>query len=501
MSIWTSIFHGAAERNTADRVIVIGTAAAVRQARRTLRQAERATRPAGCVLLRPMHRSGAVGLPVLGTVEQLAMILSAHRISRAMVSLPAAMGEAARRIEAVCREQGVEVRHLPTLADQLAGRAGRIAAVDPATLVNRPPHPLDHELIRQALSGKRVMITGAGGSIGSHLAMLVAGYAPAQLLLMERAENNLFEIDRRLKSEYPDVPRSALLHDVADERGTLELCERYCPQVIFHAAAHKHVPMMEDHPRAALENNFFGTKAVADAAVAIDAERFVLISTDKAVHPSSVMGATKRLAEIYVQHRDSRSATRFSLVRFGNVLGSACSVAPIWADQLSRGGPLTVTDPRMTRYFMTIPEAASLVLQAAAMQGQSGRVFVLDMGQPIRIMDLAHRFAEAHGLMPGKDIEIVTTGIRPGEKIHEQLAYDNEAMEPTRHPSVRTVHSDAPTPSQMEQMLHRFGMLRAGGDGPAIRRALALTIPETQLGDPPGPTVLASMAHPVNRSA
>ncbi|MHC4996083.1 MAG: polysaccharide biosynthesis protein, partial [Planctomycetota bacterium] len=319
-----------------------------------------------------------------------------------------------------------------------------------------------------------------GGSIGSLIASIVASFQPERLLLMERAENNLFEIDRDLNDRYPDLPRHAILHDVTDARRTADIVAEYRPHVIFHAAAHKHVPMMEDHPRQAVLNNFFGTKSIADAAHAAGAERFVMISSDKAVNPTSVMGATKRTAELYVQHLAQRSGAHCSMVRFGNVLGSACSVVPIWSQQLAQGGPLTVTDPRMTRYFMTIPEAASLVIQAASLEQQGAPIFVLDMGQPIRILDMAERFIKLHGLEPHRDVHITITGARPGEKLHEELQYDSEDIAPTTHHMVRRLKTTPPSPRRVAWMTQTFSDLIQNDDPAPILEALRRAVPQMQ---------------------
>ncbi len=356
--------------------------------------------------------------------------------------------------------------------------------LDLAALIGRTAHKLDHDTVASVVTGKRVLITGAGGSIGAELARVAAAFGPEQLILMDRSENALFEIDRQLGQRYPGLARRAVMHDVVDADATLRHLVQLRPHVVFHAAAHKHVPLMEDHPAHAVTNNLLGTKAIADAAVAVGCERFVMISSDKAVNPTSVMGATKRLAEVYVRwlagQPGSRN-TRLSMVRFGNVLGSACSVLTIWSAQMADAQPLTVTDPRMTRYFMTIPEAAGLVIQSATMPGPdapaptqapagSAPVYVLDMGEPIRILDLAARFARTHGLDPrpiglaaaaGTDsveftdaatdtsrgwptIDIVVTGARPGEKIHEELAYAAELLVPTRFAGINAWQGPAP---------------------------------------------------------
>ncbi|HYE03765.1 MAG TPA: polysaccharide biosynthesis protein, partial [Phycisphaerales bacterium] len=325
------------------------------------------------------------------------------------------------------------------------------------------------------------------------------------LILMERAENALFEIDLQLARRFPDVPRRAILHDVVDAEQTLRHLVQTAPQVVFHAAAHKHVPLMEDHPAHAVTNNLFGTKAIADAAVAVGAERFVLISTDKAVNPTSVMGATKRLAEVYVRWLGGRAGTptRCSMVRFGNVLGSACSVLTIWSQQVAEGGPITVTDPRMTRYFMTIPEAAALVIQSAAIAPDGARgapVYVLDMGPPVRILDLAERFVRAHGLVPrivqgpgaappsrdGPAIDIVMTGARPGEKLHEELAYPAEALGGTPFPGINAWAGPAPEgqdPLGVTQMVAELSMVRHGQDRAAVLAALRRHVPGLRPGE------------------
>lgn len=381
------------------------------------------------------------------------------------------------RVEALLAGTGASWRRLADRSPS-SGATG----LDPALLIGREPLPFDapaERRAREALSGKRVLITGAGGSIGSELARKVAALSPSELILMERSENALFEIDREIRDRFPRVKRRAMLHDVVDYDATMAWLLDIRPQAVFHAAAHKHVPIMEDHPAHAVNNNVFGTLAIADAARAARAERFVMISTDKAVNPRSVMGATKRMAEIYVRslnHQPRRfgrrkmdvagsetgggGATRFSTVRFGNVLGSAGSVVPVWEKQLAEGGPVTVTHPEMTRFFMTIPEAAMLVIQAGTLspeEANGAEVFVLDMGEPLRIVELAERFVRLHGYEPylaptGRDIAdrggpergmmpIVFTGVRPGEKIHEELAHASEELRPT---PAAGVHAWAP---------------------------------------------------------
>jgi FlaA1/EpsC-like NDP-sugar epimerase len=331
---------------------------------------------------------------------------------------------------------------------------------------------------------------------------------------MERGENALFEVDRQIGAMFPGVKRKAVLHDVVDAEATLRQCMELRPSAVFHAAAHKHVPLMEDHPAHAVTNNLFGTKSIADAAIACGADRFVMISSDKAVNPTSVMGATKRLAEIYVRGIGENSGkTRMSMVRFGNVLGSSASVLTIWAQQIGEGGPLTITDPRMTRYFMTIPEAATLVVQSTTLAPDSGKaggkvgVFVLDMGEPARIVDLAARFARAHGLEPrvvipsgaaGREelmraypeptpgtptIDLVFTGIRPGEKLHEELAYAAEQLAPTDHPGIRSwagpgFGSEMGAQTFLRQMVSDLHAARYSQERAAVLQAIRAHVPE-----------------------
>ncbi len=425
----------------------------------------------------------------LGTFSQLEAIIATRQPGLALVSLPGAMSELITRIRTRLRRLGVPDRFMPTLEDQLAGVGPRThIEIDLNRLLDRPARVIDEQAIRAVVTGRRVLVTGAGGSIGSELARVAAQFDPAELVLMDRSENALFEIDRQIAQHKPQLARRAMLHDVVEAEATMGIMRAIKPEVIFHAAAHKHVPMMEDHPAAAVQNNFLGTKAVLDGAEAVGAERFVLISTDKAVNPSSMMGMTKRLAELYVQHANQRSQTRCCIVRFGNVLGSSGSVLEIWARQLADGGPLTVTDPAMTRYFMTIPEAASLVIQAAALDEAGGDVYLLDMGEPIRVVELARRFAALHGLravLPDGDdgdadvaeaVKLAYTGIRPGEKLHEDLSYDAEAMRPTQHPDINIWCLEPPDSRYID---HVLGILAAcRGHGPeqwasAVRRVLA----------------------------
>ncbi|MEO0474890.1 MAG: polysaccharide biosynthesis protein [Planctomycetota bacterium] len=510
--------------------MLIGTALSVGQLAYMLKVAEPRPEVVGCVLPAVAvmgEASEGLACPTLGAIEELDAILTDHQPQLVLVSLPLAMRDAIGAVSATLGRLGMTWRFMPTLDDQLAGRTtskitgglptsastaqGLSTAsfvtgpIDPTRLIDRAPRPLDEQALAKWIGGRRVLITGAGGSIGSELARVVARFEPGRLTLLERSENALFEIDRELARTHPDLERYAVLHDVTQRERTFDVLEQHRPDVVLHAAAHKHVPMMEDHPAAAIENNFYGTRAIADATAAIGAERFVMISTDKAVNPSSIMGASKRLAELYVQYLNTVSDTACCMVRFGNVLGSACSVVPIWTKQLTHGGPITVTHQDMTRYFMTIPEAAGLVLQAGMFSGtigtttnkvgqasslslRGGEVFLLDMGEPIRILDLARRFVRLQGFEPDTDVEIKITGTRPGEKLFEELAYHGEDMLPTPHDSIRVWKNQPPSQAQMQSIIDTFDRLRNKTGDPdrnwrdasaeAIITALRSAVPE-----------------------
>jgi len=497
------------------RLILVGTPRTITELQARLLITGRSRQIVGCYLSSPQPQFD--GCRVLGDLDQWVDALadgrgaSTDETDLVLVSVSAAMAGRMRKLTQALDQQGIAWRWIPPLADELAGRvrqspvadAAALPAhwgappgwIDPVQLLDRSPAPLDEWAIRSLLACQTVLITGAGGSIGSELARLVGRFGPARLVLVERAENALFEIDRQIARLLPDLPRDAVLHDVTDAHRTRAMVKRLRPDIIFHAAAHKHVPMMEDHPAHAVENNFYGTRRIADAAAAEGVKRFVMISTDKAVNPSSVMGASKRLAELYIQHLNAHSSTLFCMVRFGNVLGSACSVLPIWMQQIASGSDVTVTHPDMQRYFMTIPEAAGLVIQSAALTGrygspddgrrEGGEVFLLDMGEPVRIVDLAERFIRAHGLEVGRDVQIRFTGIRPGEKLFEELAYAGEDMIQTDHAAIHLWQTTPPAAGQMQRIIARFDALRGSDSAPwqgassqAIHTALRASVPE-----------------------
>ncbi|MCD6327936.1 polysaccharide biosynthesis protein [bacterium] len=375
------------------------------------------------------------GIPVLGTITEIGEIASDKEIDEVIIAMPKASGAQVRRIISVCKREKVKFRTLPPLGDIIAGvvSVNQIRDVQVEDLLRRPPIELSTERILGSISGKRVLVSGAGGSIGSELCRQVAKYEPETLILLERAENCLYSIDYELEREMvPRVRHVSLISDICDANSMNELFKSLKPNMVFHAAAHKHVPLMELNAIEAFRNNVFGTKTLAETAERWGVKAFVQISTDKAVNPTSIMGASKRIAELVIQDYLEGSKTSFMTVRFGNVLGSTGSVVPLFTHQIKQGGPVTVTHPEVTRYFMTIPEAVQLVLEAATM-GRGSEIFVLKMGEQIRIVDLAKDLIRLSGLTPGEDIEIVYTGLRPGEKLFEELLLKGENLKTTGH--------------------------------------------------------------------
>lgn len=426
------------------------------------------------------------GARVLGGTEEIPEIAARHSIQRVVITLAAVDAETIRRIVGVCDRAGLPVQIIPGLYEILQERVSisRFRDVEIEDLLGREPVQLDEAVVKRFLTGKAVMVTGAGGSIGAELCRQVARYAPKELLLFERSEGALFEIHAEVTRLWPSLAVRPLVGDVGDPHRSRALFERHRPDVVLHAAAHKHVPLMEENPTEAIRNNVLATRTVADLAGRLGVEAFVLVSTDKAVRPSSVMGASKRLAELVVQDRQTHHrGTRYVAVRFGNVLGSAGSVVPVFREQIRRGGPVTVTHPEATRYFMTIPEAAALVLEAGAL-GQSGEIMVLDMGQPVSILQLAKDMITLSGFKPFDDIPIQFTGLRPGEKLYEQLETDGEELDGTRHPKIFVGRVAAPAAGGLDEALDRLAELAAQGDTESIRGLLDTLLPEARLGGP-----------------
>jgi len=408
------------------------------------------------------------GVRVLGTTDELAHVLRDNRPDELLIAIPSADGEVRRRVVEVARDEGVPVKTLPGLYELISGDSNLAAQIRPVQVedvLGRAQVEVDLEEVAAYLGGQTVLVTGAGGSIGSELCRQIARARPARLVLVENGETPLFEIERELLDERAFSAAIPVLADVCNRSKMRQVFERYRPTVVFHAAAYKHVPLMEANPLESVRNNALATKAIADVAVEFGADRFVLVSTDKAVNPKTVMGQSKALCEWIVEAYGSRReiSTRFVAVRFGNVLGSSGSVIPIFRRQIAKGGPVTVTHPDMTRYFMTIPEAASLVVQAGAIGGE-GEIFVLDMGEPVRILDLARNMIRLSGKEPDGDVPIDFVGARPGEKLHEELWGADEEVRPTSHPKIQRVTRAGADAARLERELEALEVLVEGGE-------------------------------------
>jgi len=356
-------------------------------------------------------------------------LINRWEIDLILIAVPSANDEQMQRLVSICERTGIEFKTLPGAHELLSGKAqlGDMREVRIDDLLGRDPVKLDWHRIQHSLCDKTVLVTGAGGSIGSELCRQLASVCSSHIVLFDQSEYNLYRIQEEMIERFPDIKVTPVLGDVCDSAAASHVFETFKPAAVFHAAAYKHVPLLEGQVREAIKNNALGTRVIADLAHKTGVEKFVLISTDKAVNPSSLMGACKRVAEIYCQQLASRSDTKFITVRFGNVLGSAGSVVPKFQQQIRHGGPITVTHPEMTRYFMTITEATQLILEASAM-GEDGRIYVLDMGQPVLISELAEQLIRLSGREPGSDIAIVYTGLRPGEKLHEELFHNDENL-------------------------------------------------------------------------
>lgn len=419
------------------------------------------------------------GLPVLGQTRQLAKLIEQYAIEDVIIAIPSADGFLLREIIKACEHCKVRFKTLPAIHDIIEGKVSvsQIKDVEIEDLLGRTPVAINLEAIRNYLTGKRVLVTGAAGSIGSELCRQICQHGPGKLVLLDNAETPLYLIEKELAFDFPDLRIIPIIADVRQRERISALFDSFWPQVVFHAAAYKHVPMMEYNPMEAVSNNIGGTRNVADAAHASGVEHFVMISTDKAVNPTNVMGASKRAAELYVQALAQHSRTCFTTVRFGNVLGSNGSVIPFFKEQIRKGGPVTVTDPKVIRYFMTIPEACQLVLQAGCL-GCGGDIFVLDMGEPVRILDLAEELIRLSGLTPYEDIEIVFTGLRPGEKLYEELLIDGEEIRPTCHQKIRIA---AAVKIEVAATMARITALletAATFDTTALLQQLKVTVPE-----------------------
>jgi FlaA1/EpsC-like NDP-sugar epimerase len=422
------------------------------------------------------------GIPVLGGVDDLPHVVRKKGIHEIFIAVPSASGDAMRRITRACEASGIPYKTLPGIGQLMTGHVSVqvLRNVSYEDLLGRPPVKLETSVVREVLAGKRVLVTGAGGSIGSELCRQIVRFDPSELILLDASEANLFRIETELAHGVKSCSTEGYLGRVQDRVLVEEIFRRHRPQIVFHAAACKHVPLMERHPWEAVYNNVLGSRVVMETAVGFGVERFVLVSTDKAVRPANVMGASKRAAELLMQSLQG-NGTRFMAVRFGNVVGSSGSVVPLFRRQIERGGPVTVTHPDATRYFMTIPEAAQLILQAAAM-GRGGEIFILKMGTPVRIADMARDLIRLSGKEPDRDVRIVFTGLREGEKLTEELITDGEDVVATPHEEIMVLQTNGIDPAELRRNL--AGPLEAlcraaeTHDREGIVRALRRMVPE-----------------------
>lgn len=463
------------------RVLIAGAGRAGEMlARDLLRDPEHSLQPVGFVDDRRLMRGTDIhGIRVLGPCKKIPRLVEKHDIELILLAVPSANSPQLRRIVEYCEQAGVPFRMLPRLQDLVAGRVSidTLREVSIEDLLGRDAVSLDYEAIKSGMGGKTVLVTGGGGSIGSELSRQVARLGPARLVLFENSEYSLYAIEKELRRDYPDLELHPLLGDVTDSRAVDKLFRTCKPEIVLHAAAYKHVPLLENQIREAVRNNVLGTQVMAMAADRYGCDAFVLISTDKAVNPANIMGASKRLAEIFCQNFNQRSESRFITVRFGNVLGSAGSVVPLFKEQIEAGGPVTVTHPDMIRYFMTIPEACLLILQAEVM-GQGGEIYVLDMGEPVNITYLAEQMIHLAGREPGKDIKIVYTGLRPGEKLAEELFHKNEHLSSTQHKQIFLAHHRSHEWKQLDRVYRELDTACREYNEVKLRKAMQYLVPE-----------------------
>jgi FlaA1/EpsC-like NDP-sugar epimerase len=427
------------------------------------------------------------GVPILGSVEMIPAVVEKENIEEALIAIPSAGGEQMRRIVNICKGCNVFYKTLPGIGEIIDGRVSVkvLRDVKYEDLLGRPPVELDTTDIKDYITGRVVLITGCGGSIGSELCRQVIRFQPRALVLLDASEANLYLIQMELKHELSYENFHAVLGHVQDEQLMRSIFQRFQPRVVFHAAAYKHVPILEKNPWKAVDNNILGSQVVMELAAEYNVERFVLVSTDKAVRPTNVMGASKRVTELLLQ-RMQGNITRFMAVRFGNVVGSSGSVIPLFRRQIEQGGPVTVTHPEVNRFFMTIPEATQLIIQAGAM-GEGGEVFVLEMGTPVRILDMARDLIRLSGKEPDRDIKIVFTGLREGEKLYEELITVGEGIVPTKHEKILVLRTteggtgleDATGPGErLNAELEKLVNVAVRHDGPAIKKILGEIVPE-----------------------
>ena len=436
LSSWTKKSTRGQEAEPADRVMVIGGGQAGQAVIREMMNSSHLNTKVCCVIDDNPNKRGRVleGVPIVGDRNDIVEKIKEYKITRIVYAIPATTGANRKAILNICKDTGCRMQTVPGVYQILNEEVSvtKLRDVEITDLLGRAQVKVNNEEIMKVLKGKVVMVTGGGGSIGSELCRQIASAGPETLIIFDIYENNAYEIQQELRRKYHDLHLVTLIGSVRNTKRVNAVIEKYRPDIIFHAAAHKHVPLMEDSPNEAIKNNVEGTYKVAKAAAKYGVHKFVLISTDKAVNPTNIMGASKRLCEMVVQMMDRQSDTDFVAVRFGNVLGSNGSVIPLFKRQIAEGGPVTVTDKRIIRYFMTIPEAVSLILQAAY-YAHGGEIFVLDMGDPVKIDDMARNLIRLSGYVPDEDIKIEYTGLRPGEKLYEELLMDEEGMTETEN--------------------------------------------------------------------
>ena len=424
-------------------------------------------------------RSRIHDVPVLGQIDQLPQLVERLDVDTIVIAIPSASSAEMRRVVELCERTGKPIQTLPPLNEMLSGRATvqSVREVSIDDLLGRDKVELDWSLIQTEIVGKSVLVSGGGGSIGSELCRQVAALGAARLIVFERSEHNLYLVERELRDSAPHLNLHGVIGDVCDRPAVEHVFERFEPALVFHAAAYKHVPILQFQVREAVRNNVLGTVEMINAAHRYGSESFVLISTDKAVRPSSIMGATKRLAELVCESRNRSSGTKYLTVRFGNVLGSAGSVVPLFREQIAAGGPVTVTHPEARRYFMTIPEACQLILQAGA-AGKGGEIFVLDMGEPVNITYLAEQMIRLSGRALGDDIEIVFMGLRPGEKLNEELFHAAEQLTPTNHDKLLLAQQADVDPKSLDALVAALSKATTSYDEQKVEELLQQAVPE-----------------------
>ena len=481
---WFREFH--LPHHFQERALIVGAGLAGEGlVRDLLRDHKRRYQPVGFVDDDRRKRGTEIlGVRVLGLIDEIAKLVKSYNINIVLIAMPSASSNTMRSIVDMCSQAGISYRTLPGLASLASGdvTVNDLREVSLEDLLGREQVNLDVPALSTAFDHKTVLVTGGGGSIGSELCRQLAQFKLKELVVIEHSEFNLFQIEMDLKSKFPNLKLYTYLQSVTDRTNVERIMVQHQPNIIFHAAAYKHVPLLEHQASVAIKNNLIGTEVMAEVAAAAKVEKFVLISTDKAVNPTNVMGTTKRLAEIFCQNFNSQVQTQFITVRFGNVLGSAGSVIPLFKQQLAGGGPITVTHPDMTRYFMTIPEASQLILQASVI-GQGGEIFVLDMGEPVKITYLAEQMIKLSGKRVNEDIEIKFTGLRPGEKLYEELFHESEKLMPTSHGKIMQSQSRMLDWSYLTVQFNELEMASANNDLDKIKTIFKVLVPENKINE------------------